>query len=367
MKTSIATLARASVRKLQPYRSARSLTSEGRVFLDANELCEAPFLNSGLKCEADLNRYPLPQPPALLRAFSELYNVSPDRILVGRGSDEAIDLLTRVFCEPKEDEILITPPTYGMYEVSAAIQDVNVKAIPLLLTDKLITDNCDWSLDVQEIKQYLKVGKPKLAYICSPNNPTGTAFPAHLLREILEAAENSLVVVDEAYGEFSNEESATYLLDDYANLVVLRTLSKAWGLAGLRCGVALGNPEVIELLQKVRAPYPLPRPVADLALEAVQARGREAMRKKVAGVLTERQRLVAQLRELPVVETIYSSNTNFLLVKFIDEAAIMRATAASGIIVRSRNSELKNCVRITVGSSEENNLLLQILSKVAHS
>ncbi len=360
MRKSITSLVRPSILRLKPYRSARSLATEGRVFLDANELSEAPTLNSGLPCEQDLNRYPMPQPPDLLRNFAEIYGVSPERILLGRGSDEAIDLLTRTFCEPEIDEILITPPTYGMYEVSAAIQNVAINEVPLLAGE------FDWQLDLNGLKLQLTGGRTKLVFICSPNNPTGTAFPLKQLREICEAAMESLVIVDEAYGEFSSGGSAIGLLDEFPNLVVLRTLSKAWGLAGLRCGVAIGSPEVIALLQKVRAPYPLARPVIDLALEALQPKGRRAMEASVAVVLEERERLHSQLAALPVVERIYPSSANFLLVQFSDERAIMSATGASGLIVRSRHAEpgLQNCVRITVGNREENDFLLQILQKV---
>lgn len=343
-------LARPSIVKLQAYQSARSMVTDARYFLDANETPgPAP---------QDLNRYPVPQPQELVNAFARLYSVDPTQVLIGRGSDEAIDILTRAFCEPSQDAILITPPTYGMYEVSAAIQNAQVVRVPL------VNEGDDWKLDLKQMIKSLDAAKVKLTYICSPNNPTGTAFSTADIRILCEQAKNSLVVVDEAYVEFAPETSAVALLKEYKNLVVLRTLSKAWGLAGLRCGVALGDPELIQLLQKVRAPYPLPRPVTTMALQELN--NPDKMLKRVELLNQERQRITQALRELPIVKTIFKSQANFLLIRFESEAAVMSTTRQAGMILRSRHKEpgLENCVRITIGSEEENDLLLKTLSEV---
>lgn len=345
------TLARPSIVKLRAYRSARSITTEGRIFMDANE---APGAS-----DFGLNRYPKPQPPELIEIFSQIYGVATEKILVGRGSDEAIDILTRTFCEPGVDAIMTTPPTYGMYEVSADIQNCKVLTVPLLLEDS------QWKLNIPKMIERAK--DAKLIYVCSPNNPTGTAFPPEQIRELCLNITNSLIVVDEAYGEFAPEFSCIGLMEEFPQLVVLRTLSKAWALAGLRCGVALGHPDLIQLLQKVRAPYPLPKPVVDLALEAISPQGAGAMQNRVHDLVFERDRLAKALKSLSCVDTIFNSRANFLLVRFKSEAAVMSAAREAGIILRSRHSEsgLENCVRITIGTAEENDTLLAALKKVS--
>lgn len=342
---------RPSIAKLEAYRSARSIATEANVFLDANE---APG-----PAPDNWNRYPSPQPPALLERFAAIYGVNINQVLVGRGSDEAIDVLTRAFCEPGSDEILISSPTYGMYKVSAGIQNASVADVPLVF------DGMDWRLDVAGMRERLQQGRVKLAYVCSPNNPTGTLFKSEDIRALCSAASGqALVVVDEAYIEFAPQFSSVPLLNEFSNLVVLRTLSKAWALAGLRCGVALASPEVIQVLRKVLAPYPLPRPVIDAVGPAINAAGESQMNARVSTLISERERLRRALSELSTVETIFPSSANFLLVRFTDEKAVMNAAAAAGIILRSRNTEpgLKNCVRITVGNESENDLLLNTLA-----
>lgn len=345
-------LARENIVKLAAYRSARSIATTADIFLDANE---APGPE-----EKNLNRYPLPQPTELLLRFSHLYGVSGEQILMGRGSDEAIDLLTRAFCEPEKDGILITPPTYGMYKVAADIQNAKVTESPLLWK------NGDWILNKKEIIEKISTAAVKLIYICSPNNPTGTVFSHEDLIEICRAAQGkALVVVDEAYGEFSPSTTAIPLLSHFLNLVVLRTLSKAWALAGLRCGVVIAHADVISLLQKVRAPYPLPQPVIDCVQRCLDEKGLQTMQKRVVFLISERERLREKLLQLPSVEFVFPSQANFLLVRFISEPEAMGAAKNAGILLRSRDREpgLKNCVRITIGNREENDLLLQALQK----
>jgi len=342
-------LIRPSISKLHAYQSARSLVSDARVFLDANEAPEGRF-----------NRYPSPQPAALLERFSELYGVRGEAILMGRGSDEAIDTLTRALCEPQQDSVLVTPPTYGMYEVSAAIQNAKICQVPLRFSSDT------WSLNTDQMISTARQENTKIIYVCSPNNPTGGVFALPQIRELCSAVNSdALVVVDEAYGEYAPEHSAVALTKEFSNLAVLRTLSKAWGLAGLRCGVVIADPSLIAVLQKVRAPYPLPQPVIDEALTWTSEEARVEMRARVQRTIAERSRLQLALRKSPLVETVFSSVANFILVRFFDADRVMRTTRSEGLILRSRTAErgLKNCIRITVGTEAENNTLLDLLGK----
>lgn len=346
-------LVRPSILKMRAYKSARSLVSKGEIFMDANESPDESL--------TAFNRYPEPQPQGLLQKFSALYDVAPERLLMGRGSDEAIDTLTRAVCEPGQDEILITPPTYGMYEVAADIQNVGIQRVPLLrLAD-------GWQLDVPGMIARLADSncKIKLVYICSPNNPTGSLAALEDVRQICRAASGkSLVVIDEAYAEFESSQSLIRLLKEFPQVVILRTLSKAWALAGLRVGVALGDPGLIQVLQKVRAPYPLPQPVTDLALQALAPVGRQAMQERVSRILGERGRLQKELGKIPCVQQIFPSAANFLLVRFADVDAVMQTTMKAGLILRRRDAEIPGCIRITVGSEAENSRLLQLLREV---
>lgn len=355
-------LVRPAILKLKPYQSARSLAVSGSTFLDANESAEPIQYDEAQSLSGRLNRYPMPQPPELIAAFSNYYDIPADQILVGRGSDEAIDLLTRSFCEPTQDKILIHSPTYGMYEVAARIQDADVVSVPLIQNEDV------WELNIPEIIRQANEpqNKVKLVYICSPNNPTGTMFSEEALRALCEGIQRSLIVVDEAYAEFAGRKGRTALMRQFPRLVVLRTLSKAWALAGIRCGVVLGHSQLIAILQRVRAPYPLPQPVLELAINALSKQGQEKMWSRVQSVVRERERLRALLKQLSSVENIFSSEGNFLLVRFKSEESIMRATRKAGIILRSRTQEpgLKNCIRITTGSPEENEKLLAVLGEL---
>lgn len=369
--TSWASIFRPSILKLSAYSSARSLTQKPGIrpsqYMDANELAVAPDLSTNLAWENTLNRYPSPQPVKLLEAFSQTYQVPLKNILVTRGSDEAIDILTRAVCEAKtvdnlnNDSILIMPPTYGMYEVSADIQNTEIVKVPLLLKGN------EWSLDLEKIKLSLddEKSKVKIVYVCSPNNPTGTVFHQKQIIALLESLpKHTLLVLDQAYFEFTNDDNSVELLNNYPQLVILRTLSKAWGLAGLRCGVLLGNEELVSVLQKVRAPYPIPTPVAELALMALTPSGQQAMRERVDEVIEERENLKAQLLQLPQTVRIFPSDTNFLLVEFTNTSLVMNAAAQNGIVLRDRSSQISNCVRITIGNKEENRKLLNCLQKM---
>ena len=319
---SLLELARPAVRALKPYVSARSLTLEGRVFLDANEAPE-----SGLPDIPGLNRYPEPQPGKLLALLAQRHGVGREKIVIGRGSDEAIDLLVRAFCEAGRDSILITPPTYGVYEIAAAIQGAKVARVPLLHGDGWRLDEAGISRELDN-NQYIK-----LIFLCSPNNPTGTGFDPEVIARIARSAgERALVVVDEAYAEFSRRQSLLERLDSLPNLIVLRTLSKAWAAAGVRCGVAIGAPELIDLLQRIRAPYPLSAPQIERIEQALSPESELRLRERVARVRAERARMAAALLELESVRRVDPSEANFLLIEVAHRERLLQATRARGII-----------------------------------
>jgi histidinol-phosphate aminotransferase len=356
---SLTRLARPEILALKAYESARSLVSSEaeaqgpRIYLDANE---SPF------GEDRINRYPEPQPRELVERMESLYGVSGRQLVIGRGSDEAIDLLVRTFCRPGADGILICPPTYGVYEIAAQIQGARVERVPLRF------DAQGPVLDEEGIASKLADPTIKLVFLCSPNNPTGTAFdPAALERVSRLAGERALVVVDEAYAEFSDRESMIGRLRSLPNLVVLRTLSKAWGLAGARCGVAIAAPELIALLHKVRAPYPLPLPAVRTVLAATDADARERLAANVSRIRAARSNLAARLRELRGAREILESQANFVLVRFERSEPVMARAREAGIILRDRTREpgLEGCVRITLGSDSENDAVLRALAEVA--
>ncbi len=370
---------RPSILKLKAYSSARSLNSDlkNAVYLDANESATAAELETGLAWEKTLNRYPRPQPEALLQKFSDIYNVDKNKILITRGSDEAIDILTRATCEPKTDSILIMPPTYGMYEVSADIQNSLTIEAPLVFkstkssmndtaVDLNTKSDMNWVLDLDLIKNKIQnVKNLKIIYICSPNNPTGTVFSKEDIKKVLSFLSTStLLVIDQAYCEFSPEASVIELLNDYPQLVILRTISKAWGLAGLRLGTLLGHPDLISVLQKVRAPYPIPAPVIELAMVALSHAGFEEMQTRVEKTIKAREKLKSELLKLNSVVQIYPSSTNFLLVEFNNVSEVMDSMRVEKIILRDRSRQIKNTIRITVGTIAENEQVIQCLKNL---
>lgn len=346
-------LVRPAIRALKPYVSARSLTLEGSIFLDANE---SPRPLSGDAALKAANRYPEPQPRRIVDTASAIYGVPRENILVGRGSDEGIDVLTRAFCEAGRDKVLICPPTYGVYETAADIQGAGVLRVPLVGTP-------GFKLDVARI--CAAVSDPadcvKLIYICSPNNPTGGVFdPADISLICAAAQGRALVIVDEAYLEFSGRESMIGRLSEFPNLVVLRTLSKAWALAGVRCGFVFADREAISVLQRVRAPYP----ISSASIAAVEAvfsmAGREAMRRSVAGILAARAGLLEALGGISGVAQIFPTDANFVLVRVKDRPRLAAALKKAGIVLRDRSFDegLLDCIRITVGTDAENRAVL---------
>ncbi len=343
---SVRDLVRENIRRLRPYSSARKeFTGVARIFLDANE-------NSfGSPLPQALNRYPDPFQLEIKRAIAPAFGVSVDQMFVGNGSDEAIDLLFRIFCEPRRDSVVVCPPTYGMYEVSADINDIAVRAAPL-------TD--DFQLDPAAIANVAEGAK--LLFICSPNNPTGNAFAPETIAGIARNF-SGITVVDEAYADFSEQPSMIDRIGEIPNLVVLRTFSKAWGLAGLRVGMAFANEEIIALFNSVKPPYNVSEIAQRAILDAIA--NRDEVENFVRAILDERASIAAALETFGFVERIYPSDANFLLVRVDEADAIYNFLLAEGIVVRNRNSvELcESCLRITVGTPAQNAELIAALGR----
>ena len=342
------TLVRPNIRTLKPYSSARDEFDldntnhlSATVFLDANE-------NSlGSPLETDFSRYPDPHQRALKHRLARREGLSADQIFLGNGSDEAIDLLLRAFCQPGQDNVIVLPPTYGMYAVQAGIHGAELRAAPL---------RPDFSPDPVAV-QAATDKFSKIIFLCSPNNPTGNHLPETFIRDTLHGFPG-LVVVDEAYGDFSDRPSLTNWLQEHPNLVVLKTFSKAWGLAGLRVGMAFAHPLVIATMNKIKYPYNLGAATLGLTLRAMD---RETeVRQKIERLLAERQRLTEGLRGVPFVRHIYPSDANFLLVRVVNADSTYDYLLKNGIVVRNRSREIhcENCLRITVGAPKENDRLL---------
>lgn len=341
MKTvSILKLVRPNILKLKPYEAARHLMNEPAILLDANE---NPF-------ESELNRYPDPWQRKLKERIAQIKAVDPKKIFIGNGSDEIIDLLLRIFCEPGKDKIITTPPTYGMYEVSAAVNDIQIKEV--LLED-------DFSIDPEKVLQAADT-HTKLVFLCSPNNPSGNSIPVKSIEKILNGF-SGVVVIDEAYADFASTRSLLDKMENHQNLVIMQTLSKAYGLAGLRLGLAFANMEIMQLLNKVKPPYNVSVLNQEKALDALQ--NKEVVQEQVKLIKAERTRLVAALKALPFVRKVHPSEANFLLTEMEDPKAVFQYLKECGIIVRDRSNVIKceGCLRITVGTPEENKLLIQKL------
>ncbi len=330
-------LARQQIQALTPYLSARRIGGSGDVWLNANE---SPFNNEYKTDFARLNRYSDCQPKAMIQAYANYAGVQPEQVLTSRGADEGIELLIRAFCEPNQDAILFCPPTYGMYAISAETFGVERKKVPL---------TADWQLDLPSIEANLD--RVKLVFVCSPNNPTGNLVKRADIIKLLEMTQDrAIVVMDEAYIDFCPEASTVDLLAQYPNLAILRTLSKAFALAGLRCGFTLANAELINVLLKVIAPYPVPVPVAEIAVQALSPAGLARTKYQVLDLGANRAYLQVGLSMVPGVQ-VFEGWGNYLLVKFPDGDALFKAAWEHGIIMR--NSPIENCVRISVGNREE--------------
>jgi histidinol-phosphate aminotransferase len=346
----IEALIRPNIRKLKPYRSARQDYTSG-ILLDANENAFGSAVTfNGL----ELNRYPDPSQKQLRSRIAQLNNVKTENIFTGVGSDEVIDLLIRIFCEPRLNSVLILEPTYGVYRVAADVNDVKVNSC--LLTD-------DFQIDLRGAQKQTDEST-KLIFLCSPNNPTG-----NLLRRedilALCATTSAIVVADEAYFDFARAESVISAVGKYPNLVVLRTLSKAWGLAAIRLGYAVADPLIVSYLMKAKAPYNINILTSVEALKALEQTAH--VEKSVAATISERNRLIGDLQGIGCVKKVFPSDSNFLLVRVTDARGIHQKLAQRGIIVRDRSSEpkLANCIRISVGTPEQNTILLTALKELA--
>lgn len=350
---SVLDLARAEIRAMQPYSSARMEASGGQILLNANESSWPPAGDP----RGDCNRYPEPQPAALIDALSSLYGVPADLLLVGRGSDEAIDLLVRAFCRAGEDAILIQPPTFGMYSVCARIQNAAVVEVAL---------NADFTLDAEALLAAVTPAV-KLVFVCTPNNPTGQQVPRDIVERLAVALhDRAVLVVDEAYIEFTEAQSAIALIDRHDNVAVLRTLSKAWALAGARIGSLIANAEIITLLRRIMAPYPLPSPCVNAALAALSAAGRQQASEHIATVRVQRELMTGALSTLAGVLEVLPSHANFVAVRFDEPGVVYQRLLAAGIVVRDvrRYPNLGNALRITIGTPEENARVLDVLQSL---
>ncbi|AGH81415.1 histidinol-phosphate aminotransferase [Psychromonas sp. CNPT3] len=343
---SINDLARQNIQTLTPYLSARRIGGQGDIWLNANEApdCSAYQLDTDA-----LNRYPECQPQALIQAYAQYAQVQSAQVLCTRGADEGIELLVRAFCEPKQDSILICPPTYAMYAISAQTAGVGVVEVPL---------DAGFNVDYQAVSSAINnpSNNIKLVFLCAPNNPCANMLDKTQLIKLLRSAKNkALIVVDEAYIEFCNTHSHTDLIDEHENLVLLRTLSKAFALAAIRCGFSLSQQSVIRVLEKVIAPYPIASPVAQIAEQALSAKGLKIMRARVTTLNKNREILHSALQTLPCVAGVFDGTANFLLVRFNDSEKVFNAFSKAGIIMRdfSNKARLHNCIRISIGSISE--------------
>jgi histidinol-phosphate aminotransferase len=344
-------LARPDILALQPYQHAAWDPSLER--MHANEM---PWRAQGDNSIAGLNRYPEPQPKALVERLARLYQVPAGRVLVGRGSDEAIDLLVRAFCRAGEDRVVICPPTFGFYKVAARIQGATVVEVPLL--------GDGFRLDTEAV---IAAGRTsKIVFLCSPNNPTGNLLAAEdLLRICRVLATSAVVCVDEAYLEFTSSPSLAARLDDFPNLVVLRTLSKAYALAGSRCGTLIAGEEIVSLLKRIIPPYAIPESTVEDVLRLTEAPQRAIAADRIRTLLAEREKMRARLEASAAVLSVYPSDANFLLVRCRDARRFLETGRSVGLLVRDFSSTpaLAGCLRISIGTPEQNERLLAAVER----
>ena len=342
MTIDIKNLVRKNILNLQPYSSARDeFEGENGIFLDANE---NPF--------GELNRYPDPYQLKIKQKLSELNQISTENIFLGNGSDEVIDLAFRIFCEPKKDKVLTFSPTYGMYEVSANINDVELINLEL---------NKDFQIDLENLKPYLNDENLKIIFICSPNNPTGNSIKN--IKYILENF-NGIVFIDEAYIDFSPEESFRNQIKNYPNLIVSQTFSKAWGMASVRVGIAYASEEIIKFYNKVKPPYNISQLNQDAIIKTLNDENINQVSENIKIILEEKKSLIQNLEKLNLVKTIFPSDANFILIEVDNANSVYQELVNQNVIIRNRNSVIKNCLRITVGSPDENKKLIETLQNI---
>lgn len=344
----IDSLVRENILKLKPYTSARGDYLTG-ILLDANENSFGSVVED--EWNVELNRYPDPFHNLLREELGKYLNVAKENLFVGVGSDEIIDLLIRIFCEPKIDNAIILEPTYGMYKVACDVNDVST--IPVML-DK------SFQLDLDEVYDAI-TKNTKLVFICSPNNPTGSVINH---KSILELAKNfnGIVVVDEAYIEFAEESSLIQMVQEYSNIVVARTFSKAWGLAGVRCGYCVTSPEITLLLYKIKLPYNINKLTSHVVLNALK--NYKQKNKFVEAIKHEREFLTSGLTTMPKIKKVFLSDSNFILFECENPTGVYHKLTKKGIIIRDRSSQVKDCLRVSVGTREQNVKFLNELRQV---
>jgi histidinol-phosphate aminotransferase len=336
-------LVRKNVLNLIPYSCARDdFKGDAAIFIDANE---NPF--------GTLNRYPDPYQRKLKSAISKIKEVREENIFLGNGSDEIIDLCFRIFCSPGVDKALTFSPTYGMYEVSASVNDVQIIKVPL---------NENFQIDIKRTEPYLADKNLKLIFICSPNNPTGNCMNISDVEQIIKKFDG-IVVVDEAYIDFSSGPSFVKMVDKYPNLIVMQTFSKAFGLAAARVGMAFSNKFVIKYFNKMKPPYNISTINQKAALKKLG--NIEDCKKQATKIIKEKERLVSELKKVKIADTVFPSDANFLLVRVKDANYVYNYLVGKSIIVRNRNSVVENCLRITVGTRSENNKLIKALNSIS--
>ena len=342
MTIDIKNLVRKNILSLKPYSSARDeFEGENGIFLDANE---NPF--------GELNRYPDPYQLKIKQKLSELNQIPSENIFLGNGSDEVIDLAFRIFCEPKKDKVLTFSPTYGMYEVSANINDVELINLEL---------NKDFQIDLETLKPYFEDENLKIIFICSPNNPTGNSIKN--IKYILENF-NGIVFIDEAYIDFSPEESFRNQIKNYPNIIVSQTFSKAWGMASVRVGIAYASKKIIKFYNKVKPPYNISQLNQDAILNTLNDEKINQVSENIKIILEEKKSLIQNLKKLNLVKTIFPSDANFVLIAVDNADLVYQELVNQNVIIRNRNSVIKNCLRITVGSPDENKKLIETLQTI---
>ncbi len=352
--SAITCLLREDLRGFMGYSSARSQALDGTVWLNANE---SPWPNAA-DPDASLRRYPDPQPQALREALAELYGCKPSQLLIGRGSDEAIDLLVRALCMPGRDAVLSTPPVFGMYAVCARLQGARLVEVPLQVTET------DFLLDLQAVGDCALAQGAKLVFLCSPGNPAGDVLGADEVMALAERLQGrALVVVDEAYIEYADVPSLVPMVAQQSNLAVLRTLSKAHALPAARIGCLIADPGLIDALRRCQAPYPVPAPCAQVALQALSAEAQARTTEAVAATRAERAQLSAALQDAPGVSQVYPSQANFVLVRFEDADLAFSRLLAAGVVVRDMRAmpQLADALRITIGTPAQNARVLAVL------
>lgn len=335
-------LVRANIIALKPYSSARDeFKGTADVFLDANE---NPF--------GELNRYPDPQQSKIKEKLSTIKSVETNQIFIGNGSDEVIDLAFRIFCEPGKDKVLTFTPTYGMYDVSANINNIEVIKQPLIN---------DFQINLNQLQPYLDFEDVKIIFICSPNNPTGNSINTEDIEYIIENF-NGIVIVDEAYIDFSSQASFIKNINKYNNLIVSQTFSKAWGLAGVRVGVAYASKAIVALYNRVKPPYNVSTLNQNAVLERLN--NQSEVSKNIDIILSERTKLKDALNQLDIVKKIYPTDANFLLVEVDNADKTYQYLIDKKVIIRNRNTQVENCIRITVGTAVENERLIEALKNI---